>query len=193
ISFRINPYEKVGFIGNELSITTLFQILSGEMEADSGTVKWGKTVTLSYFPKDNAKYFEGNKMNLMEWLRQYSKDPMETYLRGFLGRMLFSGDNVYKKVDVLSGGEKVRMMLSRMMLKDANTIILDQPTSHLDLESIVAVNNGLIAFKGNIFFSTHDTQFMDSVANRIIHIEGDIFENHLMTYHDYIAKFIEEK
>lgn len=191
ISFRISPYEKVGFIGNELSITTLFQILAGEMEADSGTVKWGKTVTRSYFPKDNAKYFETGKMNLVEWLRQYSKDPMETYLRGFLGRMLFSGDNVLKPTNVLSGGEKVRMMLSRMMLNDANTIILDQPTSHLDLESIVAVNNGLIAFKGNIFFSSHDTEFMDTIADRIIHIEDDVFEDHHMSYHEYIEKFIE--
>ena len=193
ITFRINPYEKVGFIGNELSITTLFQILSGEMEPDSGTVKWGKTVTLSYFPKDNAKYFESSKLNLVEWLRQYSKDPMESYLRGFLGKMLFSGDDVYKPTNVLSGGEKVRMMLSRMMLNDANTIILDQPTSHLDLESIVAVNNGLISFKGNIFFSSHDTEFMDTIANRIIHIEDDTFENHLMSYHEYIEKFIENK
>ena len=146
VSFIVGHGDKIAFVGdNENAHTALFKILAGEMEPDEGTVKWGQTATFSYFPKDNTPYFEGCEDNLVQWLRQYSNDPQEQYLRGFLGRMLFSGDEVYKPVKVLSGGEKVRCMLSRMMLSGANVLLLDQPTNHLDLESIAALNNGLLS------------------------------------------------
>lgn len=189
VSFRINPYDKVGFIGNELSITTLFEILTGELEPDSGEVNWGVTTTLSYMPKDNSEFFDKD-LNLIDWLRQYSEEQSESYIRGFLGRMLFSKEEALKPSDVLSGGEKVRMMLSKMMLSDANTVILDQPTNHLDLESIISVNNGLIAFKGNLLFSSHDTEFMDTIANRIIKIDKNGVGDYDMKYSEYIDKFI---
>ena len=156
-----------------------------------GTVKWGVSTSRSYFPKDNSKYFDGCELNLVDWLRQYSAAGFETqnesYIRGFLGRMLFSGDDVFKQVNVLSGGEKVRCMLSRMMLYGSNVLILDQPTNHLDLESITAVNNGLKAFKGNVIFASHDHEFVNTVANRIIDIREDgTIVDRMCTFDEYI-------
>ncbi|MFR8495420.1 MAG: ABC-F family ATP-binding cassette domain-containing protein, partial [Parvimonas micra] len=188
VSFMVNKNDKIGFIGDELAITTLFKILAGEMEADSGSFKWGVTTSRSYFPKDNTEFFKDTPYNLIDWLRQYSTEQSEIYIRGFLGRMLFSGDEALKPAQKLSGGEKVRMMLSYMMLKNSNVLILDQPTNHLDLESIISLNNGLKAFKGNILFASHDTEFMNTIANRIIHIEENVFEDRLMTYQEYIDR-----
>ncbi|WP_423717499.1 ABC-F family ATP-binding cassette domain-containing protein [Anaerofilum hominis] len=174
VSFSVGRGEKIAFIGdNEAGQTALFQILAGELEPDAGSFKWGVSTSRSYFPKDNSAFFNDCDLNLVEWLRQFSTDTTETYLRGFLGRMLFSGDEVYKPVKVLSGGEKVRCMLSRMMLGSANVLLLDQPTNHLDLESITAVNNGLSDFGGNVFFSSHDHQFIDTVATRIIELRTE--------------------
>ncbi|WP_150263326.1 ABC-F family ATP-binding cassette domain-containing protein [Parvimonas micra] len=191
VSFMVNKNDKIGFIGDELAITTLFKILTGEMEADSGSFKWGVTTSRSYFPKDNTEFFKDTPYNLIDWLRQYSTEQSEIYIRGFLGRMLFSGDEALKPAQKLSGGEKVRMMLSYMMLKNSNVLILDQPTNHLDLESIISLNNGLKAFKGNILFASHDTEFMNTIANRIIHIEENVFEDRFMTYQEYIDRFVE--
>ena len=191
VSFMVNKNDKIGFIGDELAITTLFKILAGEMEADRGSFKWGVTTSRSYFPKDNTEFFKDTPYNLIDWLRQYSTEQSEIYIRGFLGRMLFSGDEALKPAQKLSGGEKVRMMLSYMMLKNSNVLILDQPTNHLDLESIISLNNGLKAFKGNILFASHDTEFMNTIANRIIHIEENVFEDRLMTYQEYIDRFVE--
>ncbi len=171
VSFTLAKGEKVALVGdNEAGQTALFQILAGEMEPDEGSYRWGVSTTQSYFPKDNSEYFEDNDYNLIEWIRQYAPEPSETFLRGFLGRMLFSGDEVYKKAKVLSGGEKVRCMLSRMMMSTANVLLLDQPTNHLDLESITAVNDGLSSFKGNVMFASHDHQFVQTVADRIIEL-----------------------
>lgn len=192
ISFTLNHDDKIAIIGeNEISITALMQILAGEDEPDEGTVKWGVSTSRSYFPKDNSKYFDGCELNLVDWLRQYSAAGFETqnesYIRGFLGRMLFSGDDVFKQVNVLSGGEKVRCMLSRMMLYGSNVLILDQPTNHLDLESITAVNNGLKAFKGNVIFASHDHEFVNTVANRIIDIREDgTIVDRICTFDEYI-------
>ena len=191
VSFMVNKNDKIGFIGDELAITTLFKILAGEIEADSGSFKWGVTTSRSYFPKDNTEFFKDTPYNLIDWLRQYSTEQSEIYIRGFLGRMLFSGDEALKPAQKLSGGEKVRMMLSYMMLKNSNVLILDQPTNHLDLESIISLNNGLKAFKGNSLFASHDTEFMNTIANRIIHIEENVFEDRLMTYQEYIDRFVE--
>lgn len=192
ISFTLNHDDKIAVIGeNEIAITALMQILAGEDEPDEGTVKWGVSTSRSYFPKDNSKYFDGCELNLVDWLRQYSAAGFETqnesYIRGFLGRMLFSGDDVFKQVNVLSGGEKVRCMLSRMMLYGSNVLILDQPTNHLDLESITAVNNGLKAFKGNVIFASHDHEFVNTVANRIIDIREDgTIVDRMCTFDEYI-------
>ena len=188
VSFRVNKGDKIAFVGeDEIATTTLFKILIGEMEPDEGTVKWGQTATFSYFPKDNTPYFEGCEDNLVQWLRQYSNDPQEQYLRGFLGRMLFSGDEVYKPVKVLSGGEKVRCMLSRMMLSGANVLLLDQPTNHLDLESIAALNNGLEAVKCNVLVSSHDHQLIQTVCNRVFDFtaEGKLIDR-MMSYDEYL-------
>ena len=190
VSFIVEHGDKIAFVGeNENGQTALFRILAGEMEPDEGTVKWGQTATFSYFPKDNSPYFNDNDDNLVQWLRQYSKDPHETYLRGFLGRMLFSGDEVYKPVKVLSGGEKVRCMLSRMMLSGANVLMLDQPTNHLDLESIAAVNSGLEAVKCNVLLACHDHQLVETVANRIFcfHPDGTV-SDHRMDYETYLER-----
>jgi ATPase subunit of ABC transporter with duplicated ATPase domains len=189
VSFRVEKGEKVAFVGdNEIATTTLFQILMGEMEPDEGTFKWGVTITTSYLPLDNSEFFNGCKMNLVEWLGQYTRETTESFMRGFLGRMLFSGDDVYKEVQVLSGGEKVRCMLSRMMLYGSNALILDQPTNHLDLESITAVNNGLIDFKGNLLFASHDHEFIQTIANRIMEfVDGKLIDR-LCSYDDYIAE-----
>ena len=187
VSFTVRKGDKIAFLGeSEIMVTTLFQILAGELEPDSGTVKWGVTITKSYFPKDNAKYFEGIKINLVDWLRQYSVEKAETYIRGFLGRMLFSGEEALKEVNVLSGGEKVRCMLSRMMLSSANVLILDQPTNHLDLESITAVNNGLKDFKSNVLFASHDHEFIQTIANRIIYLTETGAKDYMMTYDEYL-------
>ena len=158
----------------------------GEEEPDSGTVKWGASIEPSYFPKDHNSYFEDCDYDLIDWMRQFSEDKRESYLRSLLGRMLFSGDDVYKNVRVLSGGEKVRCMLSRMMLSGANFLLLDQPTNHLDLESIAALNNGLEAFKYNIIFSCHDHQLTQTVANRIIEITDDGIIDRRCTYDEYM-------
>ncbi|MDD3334253.1 MAG: ABC-F family ATP-binding cassette domain-containing protein [Eubacteriales bacterium] len=169
VSFTVKKGDKIAFVGdNEAGATALFRILVGELNPDAGSFKWGVTITQSYFPKDNTRFFEGFDGSLVEWLRQYSFDQTETYLRGFLGRMLFSGDEVYKAAKVLSGGEKVRCMLSRLMMSKANALILDQPTDHLDLESITALSNGLQAYPGNLFFASHDHQFIDEIANRVM-------------------------
>ena len=194
VSFIVNHGDKIAFVGdNENAHTALFKILAGEMEPDEGTVKWGQTATFSYFPKDNTEYFKDNDDNLVEWLRQFSEDKHEAYLRGFLGRMLFSGDEVYKPVKVLSGGEKVRCMLSRMMLSGANVLLLDQPTNHLDLESIAAVNNGLEAVKCNVLFSSHDHQMVQTVANRIFDFTADgRLIDRLMTYDEYLERVAQE-
>ena len=188
VSFAVSHGDKIAFVGdNENAHTTLFKILTGELEPDEGTVKWGQTATFSYFPKDNTAFFEGCDDNLVEWLRQFSPDPHEAYLRGFLGRMLFSGDDIYKAVKVLSGGEKVRCMLSRMMLSGANVLLLDQPTNHLDLESIAALNNGLEAVKCNVLFSSHDHQLVQTVGNRVFDFtdDGKLIDRR-MTYDEYL-------
>ena len=171
ISFTINTGDKVAILSrNDIAKTTLFQILAGELEADSGTYEWGMTTTQSYFPKDNSQYFENVKLSLIDWLRQYSTDQHEEYVRGFLGRMLFSGDDARKEANALSGGEKVRCMLAKMMLSGANVLLLDSPTDHLDLESITSLNKGLTKFNGTILFTTHDHEFIETVANKIIEI-----------------------
>ena len=171
VSFIANKGDKIALVGeNEAGQTALFKILTGEMEPDAGSCKWGVSTSQSYFPQDNSAFFEGFDEDLICWLRQYSEDTTETYLRGFLGRMLFSGDEVYKPAKVLSGGEKVRCMLSRMMMTHANVLLLDQPTNHLDLESIQALADGLARFPGNLLFSSHDHQFIDEIANRIIEL-----------------------
>ncbi|MBO0600250.1 ATP-binding cassette domain-containing protein [Sporosarcina sp. E16_3] len=187
-SFTIDKEDKVILLGDPLAKTALLQLLAGESEPDSGAIKWGVTTTHAYLPIDNSKYFQGSENSLVEWLRQYSPDDQtETFLRGFLGRMLFSGDEVNKKPSVLSGGEKVRCMLSKMMLTSSNVLLLDEPMNHLDLESIQALNNGLIAFKGAMIFTSHDQQFIQTVANRIIeiHDDGTIFDK-LMNYDEYL-------
>ncbi len=173
ISFRVNKNDKIAFIGNELGITALFEILMGRDEDYEGNFKWGQTITYDYFPKDNTEYFEGVDLNLIDWLRQYSEEQSEIFIRGFLGKMLFSGDETLKKSSVLSGGEKVRMLFSKMMIEPSNVLIFDQPTNHLDLESITAVNNGLMAYKGNLLFTSQDHQFIQTIADRIIEIRDD--------------------
>ncbi len=189
ISFRVNRDDKIAFIGeNELAQTTLFKILIGEMEPDAGTIKWGQTITKSYFPKDNSEFFDDVNLNLVDWMRQFSEDQSESFLRGFLGRMLFSGDDALKPANVLSGGERVRCMLSRMMLSGSNVLILDQPTNHLDLESITALNNGLIDFKEIALFSSHDHQFIQTIANRIVELTEDGMIDRAMTYDEYLER-----
>lgn len=188
VYFTLNKGDKVAFIGrNDIAMTTLFKILMGEMEPDGGSFKWGVTTSQSYFPRDNSKYFENSDYNLVDWLRQFSpQDESESFLRGFLGRMLFSGEEVKKNVSVLSGGEKVRCMLSKMMLSGANVITLDDPTNHLDLESITALNNGLIAFKGTMLFTSHDHQFVQTIANRIIEVTPNGVIDKEATYDEYL-------
>ena len=188
VSFTLRRGDKVAFVGpNTLGKTMLFKILMGEEEADKGTFKWGVTTTQSYLPTDNSSYFDGVDLNLVDWLRQYSKDPDETFVRGFLGRMLFSGEESQKKAEVLSGGERVRCMLSRMMLSGANVLLLDEPTNHLDLESITSLNNGLIAFKGTLLFASHDHEFVQTIANRIIDITPEGVVDRMTTYDEFLA------
>jgi len=188
VSFNINTGEKAVFISeNDLAITTLFKILIGEEQADSGTFEWGITTSRAYFPKDNTKYFENVNLTLIDWLRQYSKDEHEEYIRGYLGRMLFSGEEAKKEAKVLSGGEKVRCMLSKMMLTDANVLILDNPTDHLDLESITSLNKALIRFNGTLLFTTKDHEFNQTVADKVIDIRNDKTIEKLTTYDEYIG------
>ena len=187
VSFRLTKDDKVVFMSkNEQAVTMLFKILTGEEEPDSGTFKWGVTTSVSYLPKDNNNYFEGLEINLVDWLRQYSTDKTETFIRGFLGRMLFSGEEVLKSASVLSGGEKVRCMLSRMMIANSNVLVMDDPTNHLDLESITALNEGLIRFSGSMLFSSHDHQFISSIANRIIEITPGGIMDRMMEFDEYL-------
>ena len=189
VSFMIRPHEKVAFVGkDEIARTTLFQILMGELEPDEGSFKWGITTKTAYFPKDNTEYFEGNKDSLIEWLRPFAKEgeQYDSDIRGWLGRMLFSGEEALKEAGVLSGGEKVRCMLCKMMMSGANVMILDEPTNHLDLESITALNEGLTEYKGTLLFDSHDHQFVQTIADRIIEIlPGGIIDRQ-MTYDEYI-------
>jgi len=188
LNIHVDKGDKIAFLGrNDLAKTALFQILMGEMTADSGSFKWGASTIRAYFPKDNNKFFDVD-LNVVDWLRQYSKDQDENFVRGFLGRMLFSGEESLKKAKVLSGGEKVRCMLSRMMLSGANVLILDEPTNHLDLESITALNEGLERFRGTVLFSSHDHQFVQTVANRIIEITPNgTIDIHGTTLDEYLA------
>ena len=188
VSFIVGHGDKIAFVGdNENAHTALFKILTGEWEPDEGSVKWGQTATFSYFPKDNTPFFQDCELSILDWMRQFSQDQHESYLRGFLGRMLFSGDDIFKPVKVLSGGEKVRCMLSRMMLSGANVLLLDQPTNHLDLESITAVNRGLEAVRCNVLVSSHDHQLVQTVANRIFDFtpEGRLIDRRC-TYEEYL-------
>ncbi len=186
-SIVVNKGDKIAFVGpNGLPKTTLFEVLMGEKEADAGEYTWGVTTSQAYFPKDNSQYFDEVQLNLVEWLRQYSKDQDETFLRGFLGRMLFSGEEALKKASVLSGGEKVRCMLAKMMLNGANVLIMEEPTNHLDLESITALNNGLIDFDGTLLFTSHDHQFIQTIANRIVEITPNGVIDRVMTYDEYL-------
>lgn len=188
ISFTLNKGDKVALIGpNDHALSTLLEILSGELEPDSGKVEWGVTITKSYFPSDNSKYFDVRPLSLVDWLRQYSPDQDESFVRGFLGKMLFSGEEALKKTNVLSGGERVRCMLSKMMLSGANMLLLDGPTSHLDLESITSVNEGLIRFKGTTIFTSHDHEFIQTVANRIIEINSGLVNDKYTTYDEYMG------
>ncbi|MDY3281927.1 ABC-F family ATP-binding cassette domain-containing protein [Dysosmobacter sp.] len=193
VSFRVNRGDKIAFVGeNEIAKTTLFKILMEELEPDEGTFKWGTTITTSYFPLDNSAFFNDCDLNLVDWLGQYTgntaEETTESFKRSFLGRMLFSGDDVFKPVKVLSGGEKVRCMLSRMMLFGSNVLVLDQPTNHLDLESITAVNNGLIDFKGVVLFASHDHEFVQTIANRIIEFVPGGMIDKPCTYDEYIQE-----
>lgn len=188
ISFILGREDKVAFVGgNELAKTTLFKILAGEMEPDEGNYKWGVTTSQSYFPKDNTDIFDSDD-TIVDWLMPYSPEKDVTYVRGFLGRMLFAGDDGVKKVKVLSGGEKVRCLLSRMMILGANVLMLDEPTNHLDMESITALNNGLIKFPGVVLFASHDHQFVETTANRIMEIvPGGALIDKITTYDEYLA------
>ena len=188
LSFTINKGDKVGFVStNSNVLTKLFDILAGVDKADSGTIKWGKTITTSYLPQNNSSYFDNCDLTLVQWLGQFSKEHEETFLRSWLGRMLFSGEEALKKAKVLSGGEKVRCMLARMMLIGANVLIMDEPTNHLDLESITALNKGMINFKGCMLFTSHDYEVMNTVANRIIEIEnGKKTFDRLISYDEFI-------
>ena len=188
ISFIMGRDDKIAFIGeNENAVTSMFSLLAGETEPDEGEIKWGVSTTQAYFPKDNSEFFDGCDLSIIDWIRQFSEDKRESFLRTFLGRMLFTGDDVYKQVGVLSGGERVRCMLSKLMLSGANVLLLDQPTNHLDLESVAALNNGLTDFSGNIIFTTHDHQLIQTVANRIIEFKDGGIIDRAMTYDEYIG------
>ncbi|MDH4320497.1 MAG: ATP-binding cassette domain-containing protein, partial [Desulfobulbaceae bacterium] len=188
-TLTVNKGDKIAFVGpNSLAKTTLFQILAGEMEPDAGGYRWGVTINHAYFPKENNEYFKNAELDLVGWLRQYAHPKEnESFVRGFLGKMLFSGEEATKKTAVLSGGERVRCMLSRMMLACANTLILDEPTNHLDLESITSLNNGLVAFPEVVLFASHDHQLVSTVANRIVEITPDGIVDAMMSFDDYLA------
>jgi ATPase subunit of ABC transporter with duplicated ATPase domains len=186
VSFTLNKGDKVAILGRDsVAVSAFYQILMGERKAEKGSFKWGVTTTQGYLPNDNTTYFQTD-LNLVDWLRQYSKEKDESFIRGFLGRMLFSGEEALKKANVLSGGEKMRCMISRMMLLGANVLLLDEPTNHLDLESITAFNNGLKDFKGNVLFTSHDHQFVQTVANRIIELTPNGIIDKMMEYDEYI-------
>ena len=187
ISFKVLPGDKIAFVGeDELARTTLFQILAGELEPDEGDFKWGVTTSQAYMPSDNSAYFNEVELSLIDWLRQYSKDQHETTIRGWLGRLLFSGEEALKEARVLSGGERQRCMLARMMLTGANVLILDEPTNHLDLEAITALNDGMTEFSGIMLFTSHDHQLMQSVANRVIEILPDVFIDRRESFDEYL-------
>lgn len=187
ISFTVKQGDKIAVLAdNEIAKTVLFQIIAGELEPDEGELVWGTTITNSYFPKDNNYLFQSDE-SITQWLRTYSKDPDETYVRSFLGRMLFSGEEALKKVNVLSGGEKVRCVLAKLMLSGANFLIFDEPTNHLDMESITALNNGMIKFIGNIIFTSHDHQLMETVANRVIDIKSTGIVDREVGYNKYLG------
>lgn len=187
VNFTVNKGDKIAVISkNHVAVSELLSTIAEENQPDTGEVKWGITINKAYLPNDNSSYFEGVDLNLVDWLRQYSKEKDETFIRGFLGRMLFSGEESLKKAKVLSGGEKVRCMISKMMLANPNVLILDEPTNHLDLESITAFNNGLIDYKGTVIFTSHDHEFVNTVANRIIEIGPNGMIDRLMGYDDYL-------
>jgi ATPase subunit of ABC transporter with duplicated ATPase domains len=187
LDLTIHPGEKVAFVGMEHNaISAFFSIVADELKADSGEYNWGQTTSHTYLPRDTTSYFD-NDLNITEWLKQYSKEQDDAYVRGFLGRMLFSGDESLKKVKVLSGGEKVRCMLSKLMLSGANVIIMDDPTNHLDLESITSLNDGLVQFPGVVMFSSHDHEFISSIANRIIEFTPNGVIDRMMNFDDYLA------
>ena len=186
VTFMVEKKDKIAVLGrNDLAASTFFEIIMGDQTADKGTFSWGTTITPSFFPKDNAQYFDTD-LNLVDWLRQYSEEKDESFIRGFLGRMLFTGEESLKKANVLSGGEKVRCMLSKMMLQSGNFLVLDEPTNHLDLESITALNNGLKDFPGTVLFASHDLQFVDTIANRIIELTPKGIIDKKMTYEEYL-------
>jgi ATPase subunit of ABC transporter with duplicated ATPase domains len=188
LSFTIKKGQKTVFLAkSEVVTTALFKVLMGEMEPDKGKVEWGITTSRAYLPNDNSQYFQDASLDLINWLRQYSKDQTETFLRGFLGRMLFSGEEALKKCNVLSGGEKVRCMLSKMMLSGANVLVMDNPTNHLDLETITALNEGLIDFKGTLLFTSHDHEFIQTIANRVISIEDGNVRDEECTYDQFLG------
>ena len=187
VSFTVQRDDKIGLVSdNSTTLTMLYEILTGRIQPDGGTVRWGKTITFSYFPENNNEFFQGCELTLVQWLSQFSKDHYEEYLRGWLGRMLFSGEEALKQAKVLSGGEKVRCMLAKMMLEGGNFLIFDEPTNHLDLESITALNNGMKSFKGCMLFTSHDQELMNTVANRIIEINGTKTFDKNITYDEYI-------
>lgn len=188
VTFTVNKGDKIAFISRDgLIVSNFFKILAGEQQPKKGEIKWGVTITKSYVPNDNSSYFQNADLNLVDWLRQFSAEKDETFIRGFLGRMLFSGEESLKKCTVLSGGEKVRCMMSKTMLEEANFLILDEPTNHLDLESITALNNGLIDYQGTVVFTSHDHTFTHTIANRIIELTPNGMLDKMMTYDDYLV------
>jgi ATPase subunit of ABC transporter with duplicated ATPase domains len=188
VNLTLDKGDKIVLLGpNDLAKKVFLNILAGEMQPDSGSVVWGQTVLRSYLPSDNSKYFEGDEPNLVDWLRKYSDDKDESFIRGFLGKMLFSRDEALKSPRVLSGGEKVRCMLAKMMLSGANMLLLDGPTNHLDLEGITAVNEGIMRYKGNVIFTSHDHEFIQTIANRIIYLDGDIKDDQLTNFDEYLS------
>ena len=187
VEFYANKGDKIIFLSRDpRAMTTFFEIINGKRKADTGTYQWGQTITSAYLPLDNAGFFR-SELSLFDWLCQFTTDTTELYIRGYLGKMLFAGEDVYKRVDILSGGEKMRCMISKMMLLDANVLVLDTPTNHLDLESIQAFNNNLIKYPGNVFMSSHDHEFIQSVSNRIIELTPNGIIDKLMYYDDYIS------
>jgi ATPase subunit of ABC transporter with duplicated ATPase domains len=189
LSFTVQKGEKIGIVCKKsTTLTMLYDILTGKEQPDSGTVMWGKTISVSYFPQNNNEYFQNCDLNLVEWLSQFSNDHYEEYLRGWLGRMLFSGEEALKQAKVISGGEKVRCMLAKMMLEGSNFLIFDEPTNHLDLESITALNNGLSNYKGCMLLTSHDQELMNTVANRIIEIDETKVYDRQVTYDEYVEE-----
>lgn len=187
MNFTVEKDDKIVFLSRDpRAMTAFFEIINDVVKADKGTFEWGQTITTAYLPLDNSAFFNTD-MNLIDWLAQFSEDTSELYLKGFLGKMLFSGEELLKSASVLSGGEKMRCMIARMMMKNANTMILDSPTNHLDLESIQAFNNTLKAFKGNILMSSHDHEFIETVCNRVIELTPNGIIDKMMDYDDYIT------